>query len=177
MCCMSCTSMYGVMPCVAVCCRVLQRVLQYMSSTSVYGVLQCGVVCCRVLQKGAVCCGEVQCGAVWCSVLQCMSGTSVDSQTSPRSMHECVHTRVYLQMGMCVYYHTYQWKNEKSCGCCVCVLAYMQVCMHVCIRVCMSVCIYVCDCGCMHAYVYYRVAKTHRIPYLYRSFSAKVTHI
>ena len=24
---------------------------------------------------------------------------------------------------------------------------------------------------------YYRVAKTHRIPYLYRSFSAKVTYI
>jgi len=26
-------------------------------------------------------------------------------------------------------------------------------------------------------HVYYRVAKTHRIPYLYRSFSAKVTYI
>jgi len=28
-----------------------------------------------------------------------------------------------------------------------------------------------------HAKTYYRVAKTHRIPSLYRSFSAKVTYI
>ena len=37
-----------------------------------------------------------------------------------------------------------------------------------CVRVC--VCVFVCVCD-------YRVAKTHRIPYLYRSFSAKVTYI
>ena len=29
----------------------------------------------------------------------------------------------------------------------------------------------------IYTYTRYRVAKTHRIPYLYRSFSAKVTYI
>ena len=32
-------------------------------------------------------------------------------------------------------------------------------------------------CHTLETYAQYRVAKTHRIPYLYRSFSAKVTYI
>ena len=48
------------------------------------------------------------------------------------------------------------------------------------------VCIYVCVYKYINTYTkktfadtpsWYRVAKTHRIPYLYRSFSAKVTSI
>jgi len=37
-----------------------------------------------------------------------------------------------------------------------------------------NVCIYIYIC--IRTYMY-RVAKTHRIPYLYRTFSAKVTYI
>jgi len=46
--------------------------------------------------------------------------------------------------------------------------------------------VYVCVCVCVCAFVFcfcvtqseiYRVAKTHRIPYLHRSFSAEVTYV
>jgi len=46
-----------VVPCVAVCCRVLP----------------CIAVCCNVLQCAAVCCSVLQCVAVCCSVLQCVA--------------------------------------------------------------------------------------------------------
>jgi len=69
----------------------------YLQCVAVWGsVLQCVAVWCSVYQCVAVCCSVLQCGAVRCSVLQCMSDTSVDSQTNPHSVHECVHTREYL---------------------------------------------------------------------------------
>ena len=75
---------------------------------------------------------------------------------------------------------------------CVCVSVFVRVCM--CMCVCVCVCVYVCVCICLcvwifskeiqkykepttraatHSLPHYRVAKTHTIPYLYRSFSAK----
>jgi len=49
---------------------------------------------------------------------------------------------------------------------------YIYICIYIntCVAVRRSVLQLVFLCG-------YRVAKTHRIPYLYRSFSAKVTYI
>ena len=80
--------------------------------------------------------------------------------------------------------------------------AYMQECMYICtctcvyfsMRTCVRIdsCMCVCMCACMRVRVCvgvdtltfprlrtsaYRVAKTHRIPYLYRSFSAKEPYI
>jgi len=72
---------------------------------------------------------------------------------------------------------------------CVCVRVCGCVDVFVCVRVCVCVCEYTRDrdvqmisainpCVCVRVCGYvYRVAKTHRIPYLYRSFSAKVTYI
>ena len=82
------------LPCVAVCCRVLQcvavccSVLQLLATRGVSAshtisghdafvfamthlcgrVLQCVAVCCSVLQGVAVCCRVLQCAAVCCSV-------------------------------------------------------------------------------------------------------------
>ena len=53
-------------PCVAVCCSVLQFVAVCCS------LLQCVAVCCSVLQFVAACCSLLQCVAVCCSVLQCI---------------------------------------------------------------------------------------------------------
>ena len=50
------------LPCGAVCCRMLQRA---------GGVLQCVAVCCNELQCMAVCCSVLQSVAVCCNVL-CM---------------------------------------------------------------------------------------------------------
>jgi len=50
------------------------------------------------------------------------------------------------------------------------------VCVCVCVCVCLCVCLFVCVCVWRHGTLR-SVAKTHRIPYLYRSFSAKVTYI
>jgi len=71
---------------------------------------------------------------------------------------------------------------------CCSVLQCVAVCCSVlqCVAVCCSVlqCVTVC-CSVLHTRrasvcvwnIAYRVATTHRIPYLYRSFSAKVTYI
>ena len=59
----------------------------------------------------------------------------------------------------------------------------MYVCSTV-VFVCVCVYVFACMCMCMCEWMDafkciegYRLAKTHRIPYLYRSFSAKVTYI
>jgi len=71
----------------------------------------------------------------------------------------------YMWCGLCKY--TYVWKYV------VCV----NMCLHVCIYV-VCVQIYVCHNTCaMRKWMCYRAAKTHRIPYLYRSFSAKEPYI
>jgi len=44
----------------------------------------------------------------------------------------------------------------------------------VCVCVCVCMCVCACVCLCVDVLIsIYRVAKTHRMPYLYRSFSAK----
>jgi len=55
------------------------------------------------------------------------------------------------------------------------------MCVRVCVCkcICACICVYVCICVAIRkcAAMCYRVAKTHRISYLYRSFSTKVTYI
>jgi len=79
-----------VMQSAAVCCYVLNGVLQYVAAVAFctccnkFSVLQCVAVCCSVLQCDAVrcsvmpcvacvtvSCSALQCAAVCCSVLQC----------------------------------------------------------------------------------------------------------
>jgi len=50
-----------VLPCVAVCCIVLQRVEKWISEGS--SDTECVAVCCRVLQCVAVCCSALRCGS------------------------------------------------------------------------------------------------------------------
>ena len=62
------------LPCVAVCCNVLQCVAVCCNMLQCAAVrcnlLQCVVGCCSVLHDIAVCCRMLQCVAVCCSVLQ-----------------------------------------------------------------------------------------------------------
>jgi len=69
-----------VLPCVAVCCRVLQWVTVCCSASKrrlrlvvelCCSVLQCVVVWCNALHCVAVCCRVLYCVAVCCSALQC----------------------------------------------------------------------------------------------------------
>ena len=55
------------LPCVAVCCRVLQCV------TLCCSVLQCVAVCCHMLPCVAMSCRVLKCIAVHCSALQCIA--------------------------------------------------------------------------------------------------------
>jgi len=137
--------------CVSVCCILLRC-----------GAAWCSVLhCCNVLQCVAVCCSVLQCVAVCCSVLQSLTG----------------HV-------MCVWMF-------------IGIYCLSHVCVTMCVAVCVAVCCSVANiavycsqwwkfahisfCKFQHlavcCNVLYRVAKTHRIPYLYRSFFAKETYI
>ena len=99
----------------------------------------------------------LQCVAVCCSVLQCGAFVLVSCSVLPVSiiwpLLGCSNSR------FCVHVH-------------VRVSTYARARMCVCVYVCASV--RGCALVCAHTY---RVAKTHRIPYLYRSFSAKEPYI
>jgi len=71
----------------------------------------------------------------------------------------CTFIRVSVCSSVYVYVHNLarQSATTHSCVCCIHNVARQSVKTHSC--------------------VYYRLAKTHRIPYLYRSFSAKETYI
>ena len=91
---------------------------------------------------------------------------------APRILNLYTYIHIYIY----IYVHV-RVRIFKSCVC-TCVFVYVSVYhMHVQVCACVRVrhlCVYMC------VYVYvelYRVAKTHRNPYLGRSFSAKVTHI
>jgi len=55
----------------------------------------------------------------------------------------------------------------------VCVCTCARACVCVCVCVCACVCVCVCVCLCPFCRTGYRVAKTFKTPYLYRSFSVK----
>jgi len=69
----------SVLPCVAVCCSMLQYTIEsntcllcisFVCSSVLQCVMQCVAVCCSVLQCVAVCCSVLQCVAVCYSMLQ-----------------------------------------------------------------------------------------------------------
>ena len=95
-----------------------------------------------------------QCVAVCCSALQCVVACC--------NVLQCVIREYVCRSRAPIHTYPHRWTNSP-----------MRICM--CIYGCVwtiHLCGYVCVCT--HTY---RVAKTHRIPYLYRSFSAKVTYI
>ena len=127
-------------------------------------MLPCVAVCCRVLQCGAVCCSVVQCVAVWCAldhgtgglkVLQCgaVCGTCVHEDSTPKvsagwnvSMKELCHTNET------VYFKAMN-ESTHPCGC-FCLIgfagsrwakgaagAHMQICIYICICTCIYICI------------------------------------
>jgi len=63
--------------------------------------------------------------------------------------------------------------NNRGRGLCVCEQHMTASCTHKCVAHIRALSYE----WPLHTYEPYRVAKTHRIPYLYRSFSAKVTYI
>ena len=132
---------------------------------------------------------------VWKQVFCVSAGCEVKS--SYQSLCVCVCVCVRVCVCVCVCACVCVRVCARVCAClCMCVCA--CVCTRVCVHVCVSVCVCVCVCMCVrvssphsqrtdrkaHARDgnkqrkrIYRVAKTHRIPYLYRLFSAKVTYI
>jgi len=84
-------------------------------------------------------------------LLKCVTQLMCDSFT-PKDFFKCVKRHICLESRTCLVTHTNTYVSCIS----VCRLT------HLCL---------------IHKLRIYRVAKTHRIPYLYRSFSAKVTYI
>jgi len=142
----------SVLQCAAVCCSVLQRVAVCCS------VLQCAAVCCSVLQCVAVCCSVLQCVAVRCSVLQCVAVcySVLHCVTVRCSVLQCVAPlRQPLLVSMkrnigtphtAPHYKTHNNTSDKAPTNKSCSLSRQLL---------------------------YRVAKTHRMPYLCRSLSTK----
>jgi len=106
----------------------------------------------------------------------------------------CLWDHVCVYMIMCMYISSCVcvWDNVYICEIVgiICIVRVLSVCCSVlhCVAVCCSVlqCVAVCWHHMHHegsltrfsrSGICYRVAKTHRIPYLYRSFSAQVTYI
>jgi len=127
-------------------------------------VLQCVAVCCSVLQCVAVCCSVLQCVAVCCSVLQCVAVCYewLSCMLSQKFAQTCAwvtsHTyeSVVSQIYGWVTSHTYEyhekiariWNLEDSNF--ISFVIWAEVYSHL-----------------------VKVAKTHRMPYLYGSFFAK----
>jgi len=114
-------------------------------------------------------------------------------QESVQNVCTCEKERVCISVFVCVCRCICEWKRgrdserEKKCAVCayVCVCVCVDVCIHACVCVLVCVCLWLCmpvwranehrwtqeaNTGRQH-----KVAETHRIPYLCRSFSAKVT--
>jgi len=138
-------------PCVAVCCSVLQYVAVCCS------MLQCVAVCCSVLQCVAVCRSVLHCVAVCCSVLQCVAYTRQHLSYVPCAckhvlvnlrvlgftfiicedvvshkgcIYDAYHCHIHCRSLVRVYVHAYIHS-------CVHVFIYIIVYMHIYIHVCM----------------------------------------
>ena len=132
--------------CVAVCCSVLQcsRVCP-LRRFHCCSVSQCVAVCHSVLQCVAVYCSVWQCVAVRCSALQCVAVRC--------SVLQWMNTqRTVMQHDTLVYVYHWEQKIYTANG------KWTLHCNHI---------------RCTSNHVRYRVAKTHMMPYLYTSFSAK----
>jgi len=155
--------------CIAVCCSVLQ----------------CVAVCCSVLQYVAVCCSMLQCVAVCCSVshrmrvceIQCLTVYMYTQRLPLKVSHF-----FFVSQNVCM--HTF-WDLSRSISSihthsmmCCSVLQYVAVCCRAlqCVAVRCSVlqCVEwhsTCNASIhTHSMRYYRVAKTHRMPYLIDHF-------
>ena len=117
------------------------------------------VLCPSVLQCVTACCSVSQCVAVCCSVLQCIA----------------VHGH-RLRTLIKIFNIAHTCSTHNSCTCVTRSIHTRDMTIHPCD---MTQFTYVTRL--MQPYnncsLTYRVAKTHRIPYLYRSFSAKVTYM
>jgi len=78
---------HDILPCVAVCCSVLQCFAVFGS------VLQCVAVCCSVLQRTVLCCHALQCVAVCCSVLQWLIVCGVCMEATHMIFFRCRYAR------------------------------------------------------------------------------------
>jgi len=116
----------------------------------IYTYMVC-ILCCSVLQCVAVCCSVLQCVAVCCSVLQCVAVCYSVLQCVRHTWQVYTHIHTLLRL------------------CCVCAIG-VYIYTH--IRT------YLPFCDMTHYHVWlYRVAKSHRILSLDRSFFAEVTYI
>ena len=81
-------------------------------------------------------------------------------------IHMCDKTHSYMWQDSFIYVTWHRWQEARTSTCiyaCVCVCTYTHACLYI---------------FTWHTcWGEYRVAKTHRIPYLYRSFSAKEPYI
>jgi len=143
----------SVLQCVAICCSVLQCIAD--SSSLSCNVLQCVAVCCSVFPCVAVCCGVLQRGAVCCSVLQCVALCCCVLQCVATccSVLQWVTVRAHSRKDTCGKRHASPGRLVSSLF--ANIFPQMMSCLSTC----------------------YRVAKTHRMPNLYRSFSAKEPYI
>jgi len=160
--------------CVAVCCSVLQCVAACCSEfehvwgvSLVYAVRICVAVRCSALQCVAACCSMLQRAAACCSVLQrvaacldCVSWMCIHMLTQ--------RTHIYKMQP----HHTHSLCIHLHCACVVKPPQTHPLCMewhHQVVR-CAD------ETRLVRAFetlICYRAAKTHRMPYLYWSFSAK----
>jgi len=156
----------SVLQCVAMCCRVLQCVAVYFSALYY-------VALCSMLQHVAACCSVLQCIAVCCSVWQCFAVCGSALSSALRSWGMSI-VGAYLRLPYIFSIHSKAvYINSPSRTICVKKRVLEGLFMYICIYIYFNL---------IHGYTMlcekrYRVAKTHRIPYLYRSFSAKVTYI
>ena len=178
---------------VAVCCSVLQCVAVCCS------VLQCVAACCSVLQRVAVCCSVLQCVAV---LVSC-HGTSLLYQPWYERLMSKRETYSYLIWYLLSSRSRLMPWHATSCVL-QCAATHCNTLQHISlimeiethamtcnehdIMISSLISWYERDISEMNDSLlypsmslshldWYRVAKTHRIPYLYRSFSAKVTYI
>jgi len=124
-----------------------------------------------VLQSVAVCCSV--CVLLWMRKYYIQPHTSINVARS-KKFAPCVAACCSASQCVAVCCSVLQ-----CVAVCCSMLQCVAVCCSVlqCIVVCCSVLQYVVVAWEVFHPVLYRVAKTHRIPYLYRSFSAKVTYI
>jgi len=150
-------------------------------------------VCCSVLQCVAVCCSVLQCVAVCCSVLQCW-GYGLSDIIAPELQHSAERDDVVYWKPKRKIKNDLQYSathcntlqhTATHCNTAMAWMAFSNELYRNTIFVqketvghgnsgdLQTLCTFA-NPSCQDVY---RVAKTHRIPYLYRSFSAKVTYI
>jgi len=134
----------SVLQCVAVCCSVLHHLCVAVGCSA----LQCVAVGCSVLQWVAVCCSALQCVAVCCSVLHYLCVAVCCSE-----LYVILHVNFCKRaLGLVALLSGF---GKWPCVLCTTWVDSISKCLR------------------SMKHRGYRVAKTQRMPYLYRSFFAK----